>query len=480
MWVALVAIAGLLATLVWLARECGVVMRTSAFVMAGFWSLAFLGRPLAVYLDQPSSPSLNPLADYRLAWFGYEEGLKQVLTIVAMGLGMSVIILALLRRTKVARAQPSVWQPYWSATLATALALGWVGRSMEPFWSPMGLLAILVTPSLALLVCFANWTRTPFRVVLILLAAAGEAGWSVLAESKTPIVALLLALLIWATRSLSVHSRRLAYICMTFLVLTVFVAIQPLKGAYFNDANRYSSHFTGPVGDFAMTVLTRTDLISAVTDAVSTARPPSFAPGAYVARVGRGLTPDHLVSKGDDPSGLVWTRDLRAATNPKQFLGVSLADGPIAEGYVLGGIAGVLALSAIMMIATILLCAGISAKSLWIRCLCAMVVFGPTLYERGPLGLSEVVGKGLQYAVVVAVLIPFAKAIVSKSHFLTPRALQAFRNERPLRVHSGSTDGGDVVQAPQAWAIRASFGDSDDLNASQPDPVGHVGGLREC
>jgi hypothetical protein len=306
---------------------------------------------------------------------------------------------------------PVEWPNDWISALYLAVALGWLGRLTDSLVPSIGLLAVVVTPSLASIVAFSDWHKSYLKTALVIALGVGEGLWSTETASKTPLIALILALVMWAARILPKRPRSLVYLVLAVGVVGVFVVLQPIKGAYTSSSAQFSEHFSGRVGDVTLTVLHRTDLVTAITDATSTPRPRDYRLQAYASRLVGGLLPDQALTGRAVNAGQVWTMEMRAPSNPKQFLGVSLAEGPIAEGYVVGGVAGAIILSGFLMFLTILSASGLTVGPLWIRGLCAMIVFGSTLFERGLLGFAEMAGKGLQYSCLLAILLLVVRTV---------------------------------------------------------------------
>jgi hypothetical protein len=440
LFVVLVGITAALSVVLWQSARWDPITKTSLRVLVAFLALSYLARPLAVLWDKPSWPSPHPLADYRLVWIGYGEGLVRVLTPVAVGLAAGVVTLSLGRRwaerhVGVVSRQRAPWRPEWSAALVCTFMVGWAGRLLSERLPLLDSLAAFATPSLCLLIVFAGWRRSAVGTLMIVPACLGELAWAVHTASKSPITAILFAGLLWAVIDTDRRTRHRAYAVAGALGLAIFFIVQPLKGAYESHAETYSTHFRGPAGDLALTLLRRSDMISAVTDAESTAKPASFQPKHYAQRLVAGLLPDGaLVGSAVPTSGVVWTRDLRAASNPHQYLDLSLAEGPVAEGLVVGGRAGAIVASVVMMIALLMASRGVASSSIFVRCICGLLLFSTTLFERGPLALAEGIGEGVQFAVVASGIVLLLRAGWS-NRSAEPLELQE------LRLRS-SVDGG--------------------------------------
>jgi hypothetical protein len=83
---------------------------------------------------------------------------------------------------------------------------------------------------------------------------------------------------------------------------------------------------------------------------------------------------------------------------------VSLAEGSISEGYVLGGYVGIVLTQTFILAALVLAVRALHARPIPIMVLGVLVATSPILDERGFLGSMEVIGKGLQLAVVVGAI----------------------------------------------------------------------------
>ena len=83
---------------------------------------------------------------------------------------------------------------------------------------------------------------------------------------------------------------------------------------------------------------------------------------------------------------------------------VSLAEGHINEGLILGGYTGVLLESIFVLAVAVGVARLLQSRYLVLITVGISLVAVPTLFERGALGISETLGKSLQYAVVAWVL----------------------------------------------------------------------------
>lgn len=374
-----------------------------------YWGIAYVARPAYLLIVEPGRP--DPLADRRLAWFGYHDGLAPVLGVVLGGqltfVGTLIIVGVWVNRS--VHTQSNLAQLKFSSSrpgliLAITFTVGWIGRILFVVGSGFAsVLSFFATVSVCVAVV-AIGSQTRRSRLLLLAAVLSEGLWAVAYASKTPIVALLLAFTISATRDLSREQLRRRVPLIAVVAVASFLAIQPIKGI--DTAARvdtYSDADAPSVVGQVVSVLQRFDLISAVTDAYYYPAKPWMTATDLATTLSLAAIPKIQVLDYDNV-GLRWTEEVRARTIPNQFLGVSLATGPVAEGEALGGIFGVFIESIILALVTIGASTALFSGKISIASASAFFIFDTYLFERGAIGLAEGLSKSLQIFVVVGLL----------------------------------------------------------------------------
>jgi hypothetical protein len=128
---------------------------------------------------------------------------------------------------------------------------------------------------------------------------------------------------------------------------------------------------------------------------------PWLSPGAVVQYTVQSLVPAQLLGVEKFHTGTEWAAEVRGSSVDMTRVSVSLAEGNVNEGYVLGGYAGVII--AVLFTFGLLLFAAwaLRARHVVPIALGLTVIGAPVLFERGILGSAEVLGKSLQIAVVI-------------------------------------------------------------------------------
>jgi hypothetical protein len=127
----------------------------------------------------------------------------------------------------------------------------------------------------------------------------------------------------------------------------------------------------------------------------------------YFGQLFANLLPQQLLGYDKIGAGSYWSISVRSSSTGYVNPDVSLAEGPIAEGLMLSGIAGVL------FSMLVLVCAVVSISHLLYYgktlgfTVAAIFLSFPVLFERGSLGISEYLGKALQVWLLVVVIRAF-------------------------------------------------------------------------
>ena len=403
-WVA--ACAGLVALLVLVGRTCRPPLRYLLYAQAGYWALSYLARPLFLLAVEPRPRAHDALADFRLVMGGYEPGVAQVSMIVAVGL-LSYLLAVTVPARRVRDAIGPRWRTTWRFA-AASYGVGWGCRIAMAFGAVNPLTSTLSAAApvaVGLVLLAVDWTGIADRSRrwAIACCGAGELLYSVIYESKTPVLTFALFFFIAYAGTLR-GSRTVTFTVLggtaAFAAFTMLQTLKSAPGARRDLAvvDRAYPLATRPL----LPVLRRFDLYSAVTDA-------SFVPDgrwlsltAFGRRLVRGFVPwlsgDPFVS-----SGVRWAREVRAYTIPLNGSTVSLADGVVAEGFAVAGWLGVAVEAVVLAVATVLVARALLSPRPFVLVLGLAVLTRPALFERGVLGLAETLGEALQISAVIAV-----------------------------------------------------------------------------
>lgn len=379
-----------------------------------FWGVSFVGRPLILLIVQPSPKLDDSIADPRLAALGYDYSISLVLQPILFGLVSYALLAWAMRRKANAwlakldhSSDESQSQHTW---LFAAFFLGWASRiawlliEKDTFAS-----AVAETLSWVALVALAGLIKTylsmnkeKFHIIAAL--GSGELIWSFLFSSKTPIVGFAtLCIVMLASGGWTL--RRVRFIAAVGVsTLASFPVIQALKFSEVTDKIAAADSTYPLIIQPLMPFLRRFDLLSAVTDATFFSASSWLTYLEYSRYVFQNLIPQQLIGIAKSGAGSSWAVDVRSSSTGIQNFGVSLAEGFIGEGYLLGGFIGVALLAILLFGSVLIIATHTTSNKPFLFSIAAIGLSFPVLFERGFLGFTEVFGKSLQVAIIVLVL----------------------------------------------------------------------------
>jgi hypothetical protein len=150
-----------------------------------------------------------------------------------------------------------------------------------------------------------------------------------------------------------------------------------------------------------LSVLRRFDLLQAATDAYYMAGRPWLTVDQVLTAGWRSLVPSQLLGVDKLHSGTAWASQVRGSSVDMTNVSVSLAEGAINEGNVLGGRVGIVLVLLFTFVVLLVAVRALHSRHIVIIVLGVLVTTSPILDERGFLGGMEFIGKGLQMAVAV-------------------------------------------------------------------------------
>ncbi|WP_433579520.1 hypothetical protein [Nocardia brasiliensis] len=416
---ALIMIAAALVTMVVAALTVPGVARVLLIAQALYWAMSYLARPVVLLWVQPEPRFGDNVADPRLAALGYDHGIAMVLRPVVFGLwvyaGLVVAFAIWLRRRRAPRRATITDDPNFVPTLCVLYFLGALGRLAMVATGTAGKAGEVETSSPALtfvtmlgtigaigLIVFVRLASARATVAAVGLLLAGELLWTVAVESKTPIMGAALAIGVRFALGGWTRSKIVAILLVSILGMGGFGWLQSLKatGQMRADAAVTDAAYPAAVRP-GLSVLRRFDLLEAATDVYYTPPGSWLSPAEAAENAARSLIPAQLLGSEKLRSGTAWAADVRGTSVDMSQVSVSLAEGGISEGYLLGGYTGIMVGAAF----TFALLAS-WARALYSRHI-ALVVLGlalieiPVIFERGILGSMEMLGKYLQAVVLV-------------------------------------------------------------------------------
>lgn len=411
--VLMIILGGLLVSLLAVAGRTSGPLRYLLYAQTIFWAVCYLARPLLLVLVSPQPRANDSIADFRIAGDSYLANMAPQLALICTGLFFFVVVATVLLRCLRATGN-SVHVPTaagFPLAFSTSIYLaGWVCRAAtlvgisNPVISSSTAIAGIGAGLIILRSDFSNdrWVQ---RSLLVGTAVVGEVLYGILNDSKTPALMVALLLLIKFAGKLNSIARLLAVPVAATCAFAVFTFIQSLKNSegVARDLVRVDSTYPlllRPV----LPLVRRFDLFSAVTDA-------SFVGGSrwmefqeVLLRIFASLFSWVPGQTMDGTAGILWAREVRGATIALNGSTVSLAEGFIAEGWVLGGVIGIVVGATTVAALTFLVGRGLQSNSALATLLATSMLSVPILFERGILGISENVGQLYQAALVCYVL----------------------------------------------------------------------------
>ncbi len=395
------------------------------FLQILFWGISFVARPLILLSLQPSPKLDDSIADPRLAALGYDYSLSIVLQPVLFGIFVYTLVAWAMRK------KANMWLERNASTLGDtsrgnswlffALFVGWVAR-LTWFANEKGTFfsSVAETFSWIAIVALAGLARNFLsksreKFLPIALLGAGELLWSFLFSSKTPVVGF--ATLCVVLISIEGWSRRRVRFASALGIsgLLSFPLIQALKFSEVSEKIAIADSTYPLVVQPLMPFLRRFDLLSAVTDSVLYNSSRWLSYGEYIQNIMTNLVPQQLIGIAKSGAGSSWSVVVRSSSLGSQNFDVSLAEGYIGEGYLLGGFFGIVAASTLLFFCLIFVSSQIKSRNTFFFSIAAISLGFPVLFERGFLGFTEVFGKSLQVAAIVLTLKWFVQLLDSRS-----------------------------------------------------------------
>jgi hypothetical protein len=379
------------------------VLRRLTRAFALYMGVAFIGRPLYLLLVHPAQGYGARLADPRLLTPTYWNGIQTVSRLALVGLiacGVTVYAIAYATRgrwRRVGLRSTVGLAPFWLIWMMCWLCRMAIRFGFVPINSSTGLVAGRFLPAatalLGVLVMTTDWRRTASGRRAVLIFALGELLWSFLDASKTPLLASLLFFYLDPERGrISVR----LFVASAVSLLTAFTLVQGLKPG--QAGQMYSGISVWQRG--VISLLARLDALHAVAVAQAAGPGSYLSHSAVASRLLTGWIPQQLLGISRIGAGEMWAQ-LMNHSPP----GVSLAQGPIAEGYAVAGFAGVVLWS--IFSATALIASAwviTTQRRLVTTFFASYVIASAALFEQGAIGLVDIVGSAIQISLVCWIL----------------------------------------------------------------------------
>ena len=393
------------------------IARVLIIGQVAYWSLSYISRPFVLLWVQPRVGFADNIADPRLAVLGYDQGVADVMKPVVFGLWAYAVIVvgyAIWQRNHAEpRAVPA--SPDLVATLATVYVLGMIGRAAAYLNGTAGsagdvqsgnallsFVAALAAVGALGLIIFLRLPDRRLTVAVIGGLLCVELLWTVAVQSKTPILSAAMAIAIRFAFSGWSRTRVVGISVISIVGISAFGWLQSLKQS---ESARSASAIIDaqypPAVQPFLSLLRRFDLLESATDAYYMAGRDWLSSGQVVRYAAESLVPAQLLPGEKFHSGTAWANQVRGTSVDMTTVSVSLADGNINEGFVLGGYTGVIV--GVLFTFGLLLFGvrALQSRHVMLMAVGLAITAAPVLFERGILGSMEVVGKSLQLAVLL-------------------------------------------------------------------------------
>ncbi|MEU0501104.1 hypothetical protein [Nocardia sp. NPDC005998] len=418
----IIAIACALVTVAVAAAWAPSVARVFIIAQAAFWSLSYLARPLVLLAVQPEPHYGDNVPDPRLAELGYDRGIALVLHHVVFGLWVYAILIvgyAIWSRHHPIPAAPAMSvNPDFVPALATIYAIGLLGRGASYATGSIGhagdvdsanpilnFVGILATVAALGLIIFIRPTRPRTTALLIGALLAGELIWTVVVESKTPILGAALAVAVRFAILGWTKAKVVGVLAIAVLGIGGFGWLQSFKTTESGKAEAVmiSSAYPPTVRPF-LSILRRFDLLEAATDAYYHGTGYWLTPAEEFRHAALSLIPTQLLGAPKFQSGTAWANDIRGASVDMTRVQVSLAEGNVNEGYVVGGYTGIVVSVGFTFLLLLAWAKALYSRYFPVVVLALALTGASSLFERGILGSMEALGKFLQAAVLATLI----------------------------------------------------------------------------
>jgi hypothetical protein len=233
-----------------------------------------------------------------------------------------------------------------------------------------------------------------------------ELAWSLLDASKAPFFAFCVWILVRAVANngISVRMVRIGLVVGALLIVA-FPLVQSQKVARGVLQQQQFNAYPATIRP-VLPIIARFDLIVATIDAYEAGPHSWIGPRVAAGRAVEYLDPVAVAFKKPQETGRLWATEVRPLSSSNQTMSsVHLAEGPIAEGYVIDGDTGVVFEVIVLAAAVALAGRLLSSRGRFRFLLGLSIMSAPYLYERGVLGLAAGAEKAIQLSVVAWIIV---------------------------------------------------------------------------
>lgn len=421
------------------------VARRLLRVYIAYGLVAFIARGAYLAVTEPRPQFNDPSAIAGLYRYGYDDGLTRIIWFQTLSLGVVALAVGLVSRLfRTLAARDTIGHIKVRTSLAVGLIATYLAGWILRLWGlglgsldygdaasqarPLAKFASLALLVPVFLLISTNWRRPSLERGLLALIIPCEIGWALLANTKTPAVALAIAAYIGsptapANFSLwSAVNRRRGYIALGVGAVVVFSVVNGAREPRFATTPRASamvstaSELLRSPSSFAVDTASRVFVRFDGLDASSVALlgPPKQYMDVWEAGTLslEFLAPSALTGTSKETPGTLWAVRMTGAKN-----GVSLAEGIAAEGFAIGGVAYLVAWAALLGGTMAVAALGIAASRplTLARFVSVSFVTSAALYERGLLGLIEHAVNSSQVGLIAWLILSSIATLLTRS-----------------------------------------------------------------
>ena len=396
------------------APSVDLVTRRLMRVFGLFSAVSLVGRSIYLLHYKPLPVYGVPLANGLLAVPSYGQGLRPIWSLADLGLAAFLVTaLSVGKLGRVRRVYPTGARPCTAAAKATMVGLVGAGvlggvlfyGTKIASLAPVGKFSVLSIVGLGTAVLRYDWRRQHLRA-FVRSCCAVEIGLSLLSASKTPLLGA--ALILYVDPNRKVASAK-AVLGAASAVVVAFAIVESMK-AGIRPAPGAAVPPESWVQRISIPVLNRFDQLDELAHAYQFGHHPYIPLSHIPRRVLFSAVPQELTGQQKVLSGVLWGERVVGVTS-----GVSLAPNLTPEGYVEGGISGIVIWNAVGALELIVVGRLITTRSRRHELLAMVVSMAMAgtgqLFEGGLIGGVEVAGLSVQLAVSAALIARGARAL---------------------------------------------------------------------
>jgi len=236
--------------------------------------------------------------------------------------------------------------------------------------------------------------------------------------TKAPVLAVALSVWIWALNDSRISRKKRTFIGASLLlaipIVFKLVQLQHL-GAESNERFKYTSARYPDWISLTLPFIQRFDLLSSLTDAFYAGKGAWLSTTDYIREVFSAFFWNYGFEGLN--FGARWAIEISSKSiSGNAYTGVSLSQGPIAEGYIIAGVLGSAIVTTLIVFLTLLLCEK-SYSGRFVSFLAVDMFAKNSLFEQGLVGNAERLTGAFKILVVLAVIEVLISGLKSKPEF---------------------------------------------------------------